>query len=128
MPTIDDALYAVATDTRMDVNEKLAVMRQLQQALPTDRWTLRYIVVGLVLVVSVTIAVMVAWSLLEREKISDIPQSLVALASTALGALAAYITPPRSTAGEERPVNLPDQHPANQQPGNQQAPIQNAQA
>jgi hypothetical protein len=108
MSKIDDAMYNVATDRQMSASEKLQVIRELQKALPTDRWTLRYIVVGLVALVILPVLFIIGfacWVYLRTGQVAgtEIPQSLVSLASTALGALAAYITRPRSESDERGP-------------------------
>jgi hypothetical protein len=93
MATIDDAILAAVQGNGTPA-EKIKVIAELRKALPTDRWTFRYVIWGLIVIVLIPMAgVFAIWAIKANIDANSIPQGLISLASTALGALAAYITP-----------------------------------
>ena len=93
MATIDDAIFEVVRGAGT-MDEKKQLIDELRKALPSDRWTFRYVIWGLIAIVIIpTLGVFILWAVKGDLDASKIPQGLISLASTALGALAAYITP-----------------------------------
>ena len=89
MATIDDAIQEVVRGTGTP-EEKVRIIRELRKC--TDRWTLRYVIWGLIAVA--IIPILGIFAMISIRQTIDVPQALVVLAATALGALAAYIVPP----------------------------------
>ena len=101
MVTIDDAILAAVQGTGT-LAEKEALVKQLTKALPTDRWTFRWVIWGLIAVVLIpVIGVFVIWWVKGNIDVNSIPQGLISLASTAIGALAAFITPGSHQGGHQ---------------------------
>jgi hypothetical protein len=122
MATIDDAIFAVVQRNDLDANQKNQLIGQLRKALPTDRWTFRYVIWGLIAVVIIpTLGVLILWAWnIETFDASKVPQGLISLASTALGALAAYITPGIHQSGQAPQGQAPQgQAPQGQAPQGQ---------
>jgi hypothetical protein len=93
MATIDDAILAAVQGAGTPA-EKIKIINELRKALPTDRWTFRWVIWGLIVVVLVpAVGVFLIWLFRGNVEINSLPQGLISLASTALGALAAFITP-----------------------------------
>ena len=93
MATIDDAILAAVQGAGTPA-EKQKIISELRKALPTDRWTFRWVIWGLIVVVLIPVAgVFLIWLIKGSIDVNSIPQGLISLASTALGALAAFITP-----------------------------------
>lgn len=99
MATIEDAIYEVARSSA-DPADKIKIIEELIRALPTDRWTFRYVIWCLVSVVIMTlIGLLILWGI--GRDLKDFPPQVITLATTALGALAAYLVPPRSTPADQ---------------------------
>ena len=108
MATIEDALHAVIQGSE-SAEDKIKLIHQLIKALPTDRWSTRWVIWGLIFVVIIPIVgltISFTWHVLNPDITKGeldfgklIPQGVVSLASTALGALAAYITTAHTQTG-----------------------------
>jgi hypothetical protein len=103
MATIDDAILEIARGTGTP-EEKVKIIRELTRAAPTDRWTLRYVIWGLIAVVVLTIVAVIIPLFHGAKELATLPQGIVALASTSLGALAAYLVPPST---HSTPATIP---------------------
>src|SRR5690348_11995038 len=102
MATIDDAILAAVQSTTGTLAEKEALIKQLVHALPTDRWTFRWVIWGLIAVVLIpVIGVFGIWAVKGTIDANSIPQGLISIASTAIGALAAFITPSSRQGGQQ---------------------------
>lgn len=97
MVTIDDAILEVVRGN-IPAADKIKIIKSLIRA--EDRWISRYVIWGLVTVVILTMVAMIIFIFLVNQqvlKITDFPQGIIALGTTALGALAAYLVPPASS-------------------------------
>lgn len=94
MATIDDAILEVVRGVGTP-DEKVKIIKELTTAAPTDRWTTRYVIWGLIAVVIViAIGSVIMLGMEGTAGAGKIPDGIIALATTALGALAAYLVPP----------------------------------
>jgi hypothetical protein len=100
MTTMHGAILEVVHGNET-ADEKIRIINTLIS--DEHRWTSLYIVWGLIAVIILTIAALIAFLFLANRsilKLSDFPQGIIALGATALGALAAYLVPPsRAGAG-----------------------------
>jgi hypothetical protein len=92
---MDEKLFelhkAVLTDPNLNFWKKRWLLNELRKTIPAEqnRWNFRWIVWTLA-VVALSVPAWVAWS-----GKSHIPEGLLSLASTAVGALAAFLAPQR---------------------------------
>jgi hypothetical protein len=96
MPEIDDLIREVI-GSNASADDKTKIIQALTAAAPADRWGVnRFVVWGLIGVVVVTVVgVVIAWGRATGNPTNfTVPEGLIALATTALGALAAYLVPP----------------------------------
>ena len=97
MPEIDNLIREVLR-SNASADDKTKIIQALLAGAPADRWGInRYVIWGLIAVVVMTvIGVVIAWSRAATGDLTKfaVPEGLVALATTALGALAAYLVPP----------------------------------
>jgi hypothetical protein len=109
MATIEDAIFeASKLPSDASIEHRLKLIEELRKSLPTDRWTFRWVIWGLGLVVVFPVVVIcIKYFLAEGFDAANIPQAVVSLASTALGALAAYLTPRRPGSKEEEAGKAP---------------------
>lgn len=97
MVTIDDAILEVVR-ANIPAADKIKIIKSLIRA--EDRWISRYVIWGLVTVVILTMIALIIFIFLVNQevlKMTDFPQGIIALGTTALGALAAYLVPPASS-------------------------------
>jgi hypothetical protein len=106
--TIEDSILEVVKGTKPS-DEQIKIIRALRKSLPTDRWAFRWVIWGLIVVVLIPMVTFVLSGWLKGSiDITNIPQGLISLASTALGALAALITPgSHQAAGQAATVHTP---------------------
>lgn len=92
---IYEAIEKVATATDIPVADKIRLIDELRKGMPVinDRWTIRYIVLGLIFV-AVTPILFFSFAAVFGAATS-IPDSIVAITSAAIGALTTYLTPLR---------------------------------
>lgn len=96
MATIDDAILEVVRGAGTP-DEKVKIIKELTTAAPTDRWTTRYVIWGLIaVVIVVAIGSVIILGMEGTAGAGKIPDGIIALATTALGALATYLVPPSS--------------------------------
>jgi hypothetical protein len=103
MAMIDDAILEVVRGAGT-ADEKAKIIRELITAAPTDRWTIRWVIwglIGLVIIIAIGSIVLVGI------KITPIPDGIIALGTTALGALAAYLVPPSHATTTAAPGLIP---------------------
>jgi hypothetical protein len=86
------ALYELVLRSGRPVCEQKKLLNEVRKLLPAEgnRWNFRYVIFTLALV-ALSVPV-VAGVLLCRGKEIDLPEGLLALASTAVGALAAFVS------------------------------------
>lgn len=96
-----------APKDHLSFDEKREILNDIRKIMPPDenRWNFRYVIFTLALIaLSVPgVAVWLIW--LDR---GDIPQGLLSLGSTAVGALAAFLTPSIRRSGERRQTTPPE--------------------
>ena len=96
MPEIDDLIREVIR-SNASADDKTKIIQVLLMGAPADRWGInRYVIWGLIAVIVMTvIGVVITWGRATGNLTEfKVPEGLVALATTALGALAAYLVPP----------------------------------
>ncbi len=92
---IFDAIEKVAIAPDIPVADKVKLIDELRKGMPAinDRWTVRYIVLGLIAIAVIPIAFFSLGTVFF--KTDSVPDSIVAITSAAIGALATYLTPLR---------------------------------
>jgi hypothetical protein len=77
MATIDDAILAAVQGAGTPA-EKLKIISELRKSLPTDRWTFRWVIWGLIVVVLIPVAgVFMVWLIRGNIDVNSIPQGLI---------------------------------------------------
>lgn len=117
---IDRAIQDVVKSPTMTAEEKTKIIQALAAAAPADRWGVnRWVISGLIFAVGAAVIGMgVAWGIaLSRAPNTGltnfaVPEGLIALATGALGALAAYLVPPTHTPATSAPGAAPAPGPA----------------
>lgn len=94
---IFDAIEKVAIAPDIPVADKVKLIDELRKGMPAinDRWTVRYIVLGLIAIAVTPILFFSAGAVFGTA--SSLPDSIVAITSAAIGALTTYLTPLRRT-------------------------------
>jgi hypothetical protein len=92
---IYEAIEKVATAPDIPVSDKVRLIDELRKGMPVinDRWTVRYIIWGLIFIAAVPILFFSVAAV--RGTSISMPEPIVAIMSAAVGALATYLTPLR---------------------------------
>ncbi|MGE9763380.1 hypothetical protein [Pseudomonas sp. PDM20] len=85
-------IKVVLLDSSLSAEEKRVLIDEVRKSTPaSDRWTYRYAIYGLLLIVLVA----VVGSLVLSAKAVEVPESVVAIGATAVGGLAGLLSPTR---------------------------------